>query len=291
MSWEFEPVAGPFEFTEGPVWDGRGVLFTDIPSGRILRYDSETGDCGVYLDGTGGANGLKLAPDGRLYGCEMGGRQVARYDADGSTTVVDRYRGKRLNGPNDLAIHDGAIWFTDSFYDVPWLGEQQLELDHRSVYWVDPDTPNTLARVTRDTTNPNGILVSPDGDQLYVAQSDYAEDAPTELRAYPIEGGTAVGDYVVLHDFHPHRGIDGMCLDVDGNIVALGGWAESGPGPTAYVFAPDGEVLERHPVPDPMPTNCAFGGTDLGTLYATGSEGYLYAVETGRAGYLGPPNG
>jgi gluconolactonase len=289
MSWEFEPVAGPYEFTEGPVWDGGGVLFTDIPSGRVLRYDAGTGETSVHHEGTNAANGLELGPDGALYVCEMEGRRVARYEGSESETVVDEFEGGRFNSPNDLAFDaEGRLWFTDPFYATGWLDAEThgFDFDHRSVYRVDPSDPDTLTRMTYDTTNPNGLLVSPDGDSLYVAQSDYEGDR--ELRAYPIEGDE-VGEYEVLHNFYPHRGIDGMCLDEEGNIVATAGYDEGGPGPMLYVFTPEGRVLETHPIDVPRPTNCCFGGEDLGTIYVTGSSGHLHRAETDRRGLLGAP--
>ena len=289
MSWEFEPVAGPYEFTEGPVWDGEGVLFTDIPTSRVLRYDAGTGETSVYREGTDAANGLKLSPDGDLYACEMGGRRVARYADGGSETVVDEFDGGRFNSPNDLAFDaEGRLWFTDPFYETGWLDAEThgFDLDHRSVYRVDPADPDTLTRMTYDTTNPNGLLVSPEADRLYVAQSDYEGDR--ELRAYHIEGDE-LGEYEVLHNFHPHRGIDGMCLDSEGNVVATAGYDQGGPGPMLYVFAPGGRVLETHPIDVPRPTNCAFGDDDLRTLYVTGSSGHLHRAETGRRGLLDTP--
>lgn len=291
MNWEFERVAGLFGTTEGPVWDGDGVLFTDMPSSRIMRYDATTGETDTFRTDTSNANGLKLGPDGGLYACEMGGRRVVRYGDDGGVTVVaDGFEGKRLNSPNDLAFDgEGRLWFTDPFYDTSWIDHgDDLDLDHRSVYRADPGDDWTLTRMTHDTTNPNGLLVSPDDGTLYVAQSRYGEDYARELRAYPIDGDE-LGPYEVLHNFHPHRGIDGMCFDEAGNVVATAGADVSGPGPMLYVFAPSGRVLETHPVPDPRPTNCCFGGDDLTTLYLTGYDGCLYRAETDRTGYLGAP--
>lgn len=288
MSWTFESVAGPYTFTEGPVWDGEGVIFSDIPTDRIMRYDVREDECRTLYRDTNAANGLKLDTDGRLYACEMNGRCLARYDDGGRHEIVGSFDGHRFNSPNDLAIHDDWIWFTDPYYAADWEpADKQLELDHRSVYRLKPDDPESLARVTFDTTNPNGLVVSPDGSRLYVAQSDY--EGPLELRAYPIEDGT-LSEYELLHDFHPHRGIDGMCLDEEGNVVATAGWDEGGPGPSLYLFAPDGTVREKHHAPDPMPTNCCFGGDDLQTLYVTGSDGCLYRTTTDRTGYLGPPS-
>jgi len=285
--WDFERVAGPFEFTEGPVWTGEALLFSDMPSDQIYRYDIETGECTVAYTDTGASNGLKLDEDGRLYACEMVGRQVVRY-VDGEREVVaSHYEGDRFNSPNDLAIEDGQLWFTDPYYGAPWEpDDKELEIGHRSVYRVDLDDPDLdPIRVTHDTVQPNGILVAPDGDTLYVAEH-LPDDKPMALVAYPIHDDLSVGDQEVLHNFYPHRGIDGMCLDSDGNIVAAAGGADSGPGPMLYVFAPNGRVLNTHPLPDSSPTNCAFAEGDVSTIYATGGDGGLYRAETDRTGYL-----
>ena len=215
MSWQFEQVAGPFAFTEGPAWDGDALLFTDIPKSRIMRYDPKSGKTDEYRTGTNGANGLMFDKNGVLYACEGDGRLMARYNADGSRDViVDRFDGKRLNSPNDLAFDQkGRMWFTDPRYGNR---TDDLELDHRSVYRCDPQPDGSwkTTRVTFNTTQPNGLLVTPDMKTLYVAQSGYGEDK-RELRAYPLDAdGSVSGDYAVPHNFFPHRGIDGMCLDI-----------------------------------------------------------------------------
>ena len=292
MTWSFERVAGPFAFTEGPAWDGNGLLFTDMPNDRILRYDPDTDDCTEHLTGTNGANGIKFGPDGHLYACEGAARRVTRYDTEGETTVIaDGYDGHRLNSPNDLAFDaDGRLWFTDPYYDDD---PDSLELGHRSVYRATPDDDRgddgwELDRMTHDTTNPNGLLVSPDGQRLHVAELRYGTDEDRELRSYRIRDDGSLGEYDVLHNFYPHRAIDGIALDGEGNIVGAAGSVESGPGPMLYVFARNGRVLETHPFPGDQPTNCTFGGADDATLYVTG-DGCLYRAETDRAGYLTAP--
>src|SRR5919198_1543834 len=254
MRWKFQLLTKPYGgVTEGPVWDGEAVYFTHIPASRIVRFD----------------------PDGR------------------TATIADRLDGKKLHTPNDLAIdRRGRIWFTN-----PWNAgnidpSEQMELDHQSVLRADPQ-PNdryTAIRVTFDTTMPNGILVSPDQRTLYVAESGYATDVARELRAYPILDDGSLGPYTVLHTFGSdsqgvQRGIDGMCFDADGNIVATAGWEQGGPGPLIYIFSPTGRVLETHPVPALRPTNCCFGGADLTTLYVTTTQGHLFRVETDRVGW------
>jgi gluconolactonase len=286
MSWTFEILAEPTAgLTEGPVWDGSGLLYTNIPNDRILRYDPSSGQISVWREGTNHANGLMLDSQGRLYGCEGGGRQMAYYPAGKETVVLcDNFQGKRLNSPNDLAVDSqGRIWFTD-----PRYGDfrDDMELDHESILRLEPQADGTwqCVRVTFDTTSPNGLLLSHDEKTLYVAQSKYGDGQKRELRAYPINPDGSVGQYQVLHNFYPHRGIDGMTLDIDGNIVATAGWEVSGPGGMIYVFAPNGRVLETHPLPCQRPTNCTFGGPDLTDLYVTSIDGHLLRAKTDRRG-------
>jgi gluconolactonase len=287
MPWTFEPIAGPVGFAEGPAWDGSGLLFSDLSNSRVMRYEAATGKTAVFREGTNEANGLMLDPQGRLFACEGSGRRVVRYEPDGGTTVLaDRFEGRRLNSPNDLAIDArGRVWFTD-----PRSGDQRgdMELDHESVFRLDPQPDGSWAihRMTFDTTRPNGLLISADQRTLYVAQSEYGEDRKRELRAYSIREDDTLGQFEVLHNFYPHRGIDGMCLDVEGNIIATAGWELSGPGPMIYVFAPNGRVLETHPVPSDRPTNCTFGGPELSTLFVTSGSGHVFRAATERRGRL-----
>ena len=291
MAWHFEVLLEPVGLTEGPVWDGRFLFFTNIVNSRIFRYDLEGGEFTVWREGTNEANGLMLDANGVINACEGGGRRMVQYPDGGETIVLcAEFEGNRLNSPNDLAIDSrGRVWFTD-----PRYGDfrDDMELDHESVYRLDPqpDGSWSAVRVTYDTTAPNGLLLSPDEETLYVAQSKNGEGQKRELWAYPIvedgpgEGSRIVGDHEVLHNFYPHRGVDGMCLDVDGNIVATAGWGVSGPGGMIYVFAADGRVLETHPVPCDSPTNCAFAGPDLRDLYVTSTEGHLLRARTDRQG-------
>jgi gluconolactonase len=292
MGWDWQLLTGPATITEGPAWDGEGLFFTSIEENEIRRYDPATCAVATIYHDTGGSNGLAFGPDGSLYACEGTGRAIARYDPRGVKTILaTTFAGKRLNSPNDLVVDaTGAIWFTD-----PRYGHQAgRALDHDSVYRLTPpadgSSPWSITRLTFDTTRPNGLLLSRDERTLYVAQSDYDLTSVRQLRAYPVLDDGTLGDYVVLHDFGEARGIDGMCLDAEGNIVATCGWDLSGPGSRVAVFAPDGAILEEHHLPAGRPSNCAFGGPHLSDLYVTTLDGRLYRVaNTGRGGYLAAP--
>lgn len=299
MSWKFDVVTKHETITEGPAWDGSGLLYTDIAQSRIMRFEPKTGALTVVRTGTNLANGLMLDSAGRIYACEGGspdgstqgeGRRMVRYDpvaGDGSTGVTvlcDQFEGKRLNSPNDVALDSqGRVWFTDPRYgDL----RDDMELTHESVYRLDPqpDGTWTCVRMTFDTTSPNGLLLSADEQTLFVAESKYGNGEQRDLRAYPILADGTLGTCEILHNFYPHRGIDGMCWDAEGHIVATAGWEVSGPGGMIYVFETTGRVVETHPLPVNRPTNCTFGGSDLSTLYVTAIDGHVLKAETDRKG-------
>ena len=273
---EFERVAGPYSFTEGPVWDGERVIFTDIPPSRIMAFDAGTGDTEVVIERTEKSNGLALDADGRLYACQDAGRRVVRYESDGSRTVVaEAYQGRRLNSPNDLAIdRDGRIWFSDPRYGD---NRADMELDHESVYLATPEGADggyELVRATFDTTRPNGVLLDAPETTLFVAESPRAPEGRRELRAYPIGPDHALGTPVVLYDFDDHRGVDGMTLAPDGSLLVACGWKLSGPGPRIAVFGPDRTLRAEYPTPA-NPSNLCFGGPDRRDLFVTGADGTL----------------
>jgi gluconolactonase len=133
------------------------------------------------------------------------------------------------------------------------------------------------------------IALSPDDKIVYLSENGSGQDQ-RELRAYPIDEDGNLGTYTLLHTFGsdhrgPHRGVSGMCIDLEGNIIACAGGEKSGPGAMIYVFAPSGRVIETHPMPA-RPTKCAFGDENLKTLYVTTEGGHLYRVrDCGRQGF------
>jgi gluconolactonase len=287
MSWNFERVAGPFQGAMGGLaWNGKEMLFSVVDEGFIKKFDPESGKVSDFRAYTARVNGIAVSPDGHLYGCQEGGRRVIRFLPDGSATITaTRLNGRVHNYPNDLVIdRGGRIWFSDPYSKVMAFGPQIFPpLEHASVLRLEYDERHawTIRRVTFDTTAPRAVLLSADEKTLYVAEGDATQDSARELRAYPIREDGSVGPFVVLHTFGSdhlgaHRGIEGMTLDADGNIVACAGWKKSGPGPLIYVFSPSGRILETHAFPADAPMRCAFGDKGLDSFYVTASDGCLY---------------
>lgn len=255
------------EFTEGPARAPDGsIYFSDIGN-RILRFDPASRETKVYRDPSGKSNGLKFDAKGRLTACEGangGNRRISVTEPSGEVrTLADRWNGKRFNAPNDLAFDPkGNLYFTDPLY----VGSEKREIDFEGVFLVSPAGAVTLA--TRDVQKPNGILVSPDGRTVYVADTNSDPKGNHHLVAFRVQPDGTLADKRILHDFGPNRRpIDGMAMDVDGNLYAAGG---SGDRAGLYVFGPQGEHLAFLKMPGD-PTNAAFGGpSEPTTLYLTG---------------------
>lgn len=296
MSWTFERVAGPFQGpANGVVWDGSAVVFSLMEDMRLLRFDPKTKAANEFRKYTNRVNGLGFGRNGELFGCQEGGRRLVEFAPDGRMFKVDApLDGKLHNHPSDLAVdRAGRIWFADPHSATLAFGPQIFPaLDHASVLRLEKNDRNAwvLRRITYDTKAPRAVLLSPDEKTLYVAEGEARAGFVRELRAYPVLDDGTVGSHIVLHSFGsdhrgPHRGIEGMCLDAEGNVVAAGGWKKSGPGALVYVIAPGGAILETHPLPADIPNRCCFGGKDLDTLYVTTAGGELYAAKTGRRGF------
>ena len=285
MPWTFEDAAPMIgTITEGNCWTGTHMLYSNIALDRIMRLNVETGLVDVFAENTEGTNGLNYDADGNLYGCASAGRKLVKFDDDGSfETVVDRIDGLRLNSPNDLAITpSGAIYFSDRVAD----SNPEVGITYSAIISAEQDADGnwTCTRRTFDTSQPNGLIFSSDYKTLYVAQSDFRASESRDLRAYPVNDDGSLGECRILHDFGPHRGIDGMTLASDGSIVACTGWEVSGPGGNVTHFDPDGMIIEQHPVVAQRPTNCTFAGDEL---YVSSIEGHcLVARDTGLTGHL-----
>ena len=260
---KLELLAEIFGFTEGPAADAEGnVFFTDQPYNRIYRW-SVADQLTVFHDNAGRANGLYFGKDGNLYACADLNNEIWRIDPSGKITVlVKEYEGKRLNGPNDLWIDPkGGIYFTDPFYRRDYWTHTAMPQDGQHVYYLSPDYKR-LIRVAADLEQPNGIIGTPDGKRLYVA----------DIRA----GRTYVYDILPDGSLSNKRlfaslGSDGMTMDEQENIYL------TGKGVT--VFNVRGEQIDHIEVPERWTANVTFGGKDRRWLFITASDS-LYRIRT-----------
>ena len=288
MSWKFKNIIPNLStITEGPCWNGNLLLFSNIANNRILSYNPLNNQVLEYAQNTGGANGLNYNSKGELFACEGDNRRISHYKSNGTKkTIVDSLDGEKINSPNDLAINKkGSIYFSDRVGDI----NPDQGIAFSAIISADKQSDGSYksTRRTFDTTMPNGLLFNKNEDILYVAQSDYRADQKRELRSYDVNKDGSLNNMKILHDFGPHRGIDGMTLAEDKSgetyVVAATGWEVSGPGGNITVFDNKGKIIESHKTPCQRPTNCTFIGNKI---YVTSIEGHLLVSETDLNGVL-----
>jgi len=256
-----EKLAGGFAFTEGPTSDSAGnVFFTDQPNNRILKW-SVDGTLSTFLEPAGRSNGMYFGAGGSLLACADEKTELWAIAPDGTRTVLAKeFAGKPLNGPNDVWERpDGALYFTDPFYKREWWDYSVQPQDGEQVYFLSADR-KTLMRVTTDLVKPNGIIGTPDGKTLFVA-----DIRAGRTYAFDIQPDGSLTNRRLRCDL----GSDGMTLDAEGNLYLTGKGVS--------VFDPAGKQIGQIDVPEPWTANVSFGGRDHQTLFITASTG-LYAI-------------
>ncbi len=251
---QIEKVAGNYQYTEGPVWSREGfLLFSDVPTGRIIKLTPSEPPA-VFRPTSGGAHGNAYDAQGRLITCEAAARRVTRTDKSGKVEVLaERFEGKRLNAPNDLAVRrDGNLYFTD-----PAFGSQAAarELDFYGIYQISPK--GELSLVAKTTGRPNGIALSPKGDRLYVTDSDQRL-----IRLWDLDrAGKATNERVFVSGIEgPPNGIK---TDEKGGV-----WIAA---KALLVYGEDGKLAAKLDMPE-SPGNLVFGDNDFKSLYLTAQK-------------------
>jgi gluconolactonase len=253
---KLEKLADGFVFTEGPAADTQGnVFFTDQPNDRIMQWSAD-GKLTTFLQPAGRSNGLCFDAQGNLWACADEKNELWRIDPSGKTAVVVKdHLGKLLNGPNDVWLrHDGGVYFTDPFYKRPYWKRGPKEQQVEAVYYLSPDGKR-LSRVADDLVQPNGIIGTPDGKTLYVADIGAGKTYAYDIRP----DGTLAGKRLFCN-----LGSDGMTNDDRGNVYL------TGRGVT--VFDRDGRRIEHLEVPEPWTANVCFAGKDRQTLFITAGK-------------------
>lgn len=272
-----EKLANGFEFTEGPVWDftRSELVFSDIPGNAMYRFRPEEGVT-TYREPSNFSNGMTIDHQGRLVVCEHRTRRVVRGDATSFETVADRYQGEPLNAPNDVIVApDGSIVFTDPHYGLGegFGGPAEQVQPHRGVYRIAPEGGEPQLLVD-DFDGPNGLALQADGRTLLIDDTERAH-----IRRFTVgeDWSLSGGDVFVAIEGDGEGVLDGLKVDVDGNVFC------TGPG-GIWLIGPTGVVLGRLRVPE-VAANLAWGHDDAATLYITASTG-LYRASTLVTGYV-----
>lgn len=260
---KIKKLADGFLFTEGPASDAKGdVYFTDQPNDRIMIW-SVSGKLSTFMQPCGRSNGMSFDKEGNLWTCADEKNELWCIASDKSVKVIPSlYQGKPLNGPNDLWIdQNGGVYFTDPFYKRDWWDHTAKPQDCQGVYYLSPDH-KTIVRLIDDLVQPNGIVGTPDGKTLFIA-----DIGGNKTWLYTINKDGSLGNKKVFCEM----GSDGMTIDVKGNIYL------TGKGVT--IFDKNGIRIGNISVPETWTANVCFGGKDLKSLFITASKS-LYRIHT-----------
>lgn len=278
-----EKLAEGFRWLEGPVWFGDRdcLLFSDLPNNRVMRW-TESGGVSLFRHPSDFENGHTRDREGRLISCCHRSRCITRTEFDGRITVLaDRFEGRRLNSPNDVAVKsDGSIWFTDPPYGIQTDyegGKQDSELP-ANVYRLDPAS-GALSVVAREFDGPNGLCFSPDETHLYIAESglQFAPEPAQEIRVFEVSGARLLNGRT-FHKIQPGFA-DGMRCDEDGNV-----WSSAADG--VHCIHPSGDLLGKIRIPTTV-ANLTFGGRNRSRLFICASH-TLYTIYTNQRGAQRP---
>ncbi|QIH34183.1 SMP-30/gluconolactonase/LRE family protein [Sphingobacterium sp. DR205] len=249
-------ISRQFAFTEGPAVDKVGnIYFTDQPNNKIWKYNTE-GHLSLFKDSAGRANGLYFNHRGQLLACADEKNEIWSISKDGKVTVLlSDVDGKKLNGPNDLWVDKkGGIYFTDPYYQRDYWTRKKPEIEAQKVYYLPSGKGKKPIVVADDVAKPNGIVGSPDGKYLYVA-----DRVRNKTYRYTIESsGKLSGQRAVID-----QGSDGMTLDNHGNIYLTGKGVS--------IYSPIGVLIGHIDVKEPWTSNVCFGGKDRTYLFITAS--------------------
>ncbi|HUX21222.1 MAG TPA: SMP-30/gluconolactonase/LRE family protein [Spirochaetia bacterium] len=272
-------------WAEGPVYfrDGRFLLWSDIPNNRVLRWVDGLG-VDEFRNPSNFTNGNTRDLSGRLISCEHGERRVTRTEPTGEITVLaDRFRGKRLNSPNDVVVKsDGSIWFTDPDYGIlsDFEGHKaESEVGACNVYRVDPHSAEVTAAAT-DFDKPNGIAFSPDESLLYISDTgvSHRDGGPHHIRVFEVGADGALSGGGVFAEVVPGVS-DGFRMDRDANL-----WTSAGDG--IHCYDPSGALLGKVLIPETV-ANLTFGGAEGNLLFIAASSS-LYVVKLRARGAQQP---
>lgn len=262
-----EKLSDEFSFTEGPAADRLGnIYFTDQPNDRIMIWTTDD-RLVTFMQPSGRSNGLFFDSRGKLWSCADEKTALWKISPDKNVEIIlSTYNGAPLNGPNDLWITPGGgIYFTDPFYRRAWWSYKEMPQEKQRVYYLDPDH-KTLISVEDELLQPNGIIGTPDGKTLYVA-----DIRDNKTWSYTINSDGTLSDRKLFCSM----GSDGMTIDSRGNIYI------TGKGVT--VFDKSGRMLGNIEIPENWTANVCFGGKNRKILYITASKS-LYRIHTRKKG-------
>jgi len=231
---------------EGPAADKKGNLYAvNYQRDGTIGIVTPDGKADIFVNLPEGSigNGIRFDSKGNMLIADYTMHNILKVDMTSKKITVFAHNNK-MSQPNDIAIDNK---------DRLYASDPNWKAGTGRIWRIDTDGKFTLLD---SMATVNGIDVSPDQKTLYVNEL-------LKIWAYNLSPKGEISNKRLLIEF-PDFGMDGLRVDVDGNIYQ----ARYGKGVVAKI-SPQGKLLKEIFLKGKKPTNIAFGGSDGCTMYVT----------------------
>ena len=247
------------KFTESPRWHDGKLWFLDIHDKRIKSADLEGRvETAVELPFIPNAFGFRR--DGSLLVGDAMQRQIHRWDGTALQPLTD------LSAITTFCLSDGIVDAQDRLYvgDIGYnfFDPANKPVDTCVIACVEPDGRARV--VAQDLSFPNGIVVTPDGSTMIVA-----ETMGHRLTAFDVQADGSLANRRLYAQFPDDLNPDGIALDAEGAVWLANPEGQFG----ALRVREGGEIVERVE----LDTQCyavILGGPERRSLFICGSDSH-----------------
>jgi sugar lactone lactonase YvrE len=196
MGKEWTLVGEGYQLTADSTVDRDGsIYFTDARKNRIGKIDPAA-RISIWKEESGGAHGIALGPDGRLYAGQHDRKRIVALDRDGKESVV----AEGVQTHHLTVSNRREIYFAEPLNHTVWL----------------IDAAGKKRAVTREINWPHGLRLSPDQARLFVTDSHTRWVEVFEIQG---DGSLANGKHfchLEARNDEPDVDTGGMAFDTEG---------------------------------------------------------------------------
>ena len=235
---------------ENPLWHPteKRLYWTDIPTGRLFRYDPVTAETEQIYSGEI-VGGFTFQADGGLLLFMTRGR-IAKWKDGELETLIEEIPAEKESRFNDvIADPQGRVF----------CGTMPSDSDLGRLYCFDPD--RSLHLLFDGINISNGLGFTPDETGLY-----YTESVARKIYYFDYDAVSGeISNQCVWKEIPPNEGVpDGLTVDAEGFI-----WSARWDGGAVYKYAPTGENVLKIEIPAKKVISVAFGCENLNNIYVT----------------------
>ena len=273
-----EIVAEGLYFGEGPRWHDGRLWFSDFYE-RAVRSLGPAGDLRTELQLQCQPSGLGWLPDGSLLVVDMEEHRIFRHGPGGLADYASLAPYSRHLANDMVVAADGRAFVGNFGFDLDAAlaerGPEAVLAEHPTTNLITVAADGRVAVAAEGMSFPNGMVITPDGGTLIVA-----ETLGPRLTAFDLAADGTLANRRVWAQLEA-AAPDGICLDAEGCI-----WVANALAPECVRVAEGGRVLARVQSSQNCYA-CMLGGEDGRSLFLmTAPDSQAAVVRARRAGCI-----